>query len=224
MRQRVPTALSVTALLVALLGATPYGEAASEAVLATFAQNANKLRGFAPAKTAKKNTVVVRGQNGKIGRASLPAGLRGERGLRGPAGPVGATGAAGAKGDTGDPGNNSLVAFANVAGEDPTPSIRSFGGQGTTGASVTKCATGCFDIVFTGTYRPRAASRDQLSTFATVDMNTFDFAATSLPATEDPTTSQISVRVFTISAASILSAGDIPALVDRDFAVQVLLP
>ena len=115
MRQRIPVALAVTALLVAVLGATSLGEAASNAVRATFAQNAGKLRGFAPSKKAKKNTVVVRGANGKIDRASLPLtrGPRGQAGLTGPVGPagaVGATGAAGAqgpkgdKGDTGSPG------------------------------------------------------------------------------------------------------------------------
>src|SRR5687768_9390152 len=115
MRQRIPVVLAVTALLVAVLGATSLGEAASNAVRATFAQNAGKLRGFAPSKKAKKNTVVVRGANGKIDRASLPL-TRGPRGPAGPTGPVGpagavgATGAAGAqgpkgdKGDTGSPG------------------------------------------------------------------------------------------------------------------------
>jgi collagen triple helix repeat protein len=115
MRQRIPVALAVTALLVAVLGATSLGEAASNAVRATFAQNAGKLRGFAPSKKAKKNTVVVRGANGKIDRASLsltrgPRGPAGPTGPVGPAGAVGATGAAGAqgpkgdKGDTGSPG------------------------------------------------------------------------------------------------------------------------
>jgi hypothetical protein len=112
MRQRIPIAVSATALVVAVLGATPLGEAASNAVRATFAQNAGKLRGFAPSKTAKKNTVVVRGVNGKIDRSSLPL-TRGPAGPTGPVGPVGATGATGAqglkgdkgdKGDTGSPG------------------------------------------------------------------------------------------------------------------------
>jgi hypothetical protein len=121
MRQRMPIVVSVTALVIAILGATSLGEAASNAVRATFAQNAGKLRGFAPSKKSKKNTVVVRGANGKIDRASLPltrgprgpagpTGLTGPTGPTGLAGPVGATGAAGAqgpkgdKGDTGSPG------------------------------------------------------------------------------------------------------------------------
>jgi hypothetical protein len=79
---------------------TPLGEAASSQLRATFAQNARKLRGFAPSKAAKKNTVVVRGANGKIGAASLPL----KRGPRGPAGPAGAGGATGPAGATGPQG------------------------------------------------------------------------------------------------------------------------
>ena len=112
MKQRIPIVFSTTALVVALMGVTPLGEAASEQIRATFAQNAGKLRGFAPSKAAKKNTVVVRGANGKIGRTSLPAGLRGPRGLRGPVGATGAAGAAGAAGAPGakgDPGRSALT-------------------------------------------------------------------------------------------------------------------
>jgi hypothetical protein len=100
MRQRLPIVLSATALVVALLAMTPLGEAASSQLRATFAANAGKLRGFAPSKAAKKNTVVVRGANGKIGRASLPL----IRGPRGPAGAAGAAGAQGAQGATGATG------------------------------------------------------------------------------------------------------------------------
>ena len=104
MRQRLPIVLSATALVVALMAMTPLGEAASSQLRATFASNAGKLRGFAPAKAAKKNTVVVRGANGKIGRASLPASLQGPRGAAGAAGAPGATGATGAVGATGAQG------------------------------------------------------------------------------------------------------------------------
>lgn len=103
MRERLPVVLSASALVVALLAMTPLGEAASSQLRATFAQNASKLRGFVPSKAARRNTVVVRGANGKIGRASLPL-TRGPRGLRGPSGAVGAAGAAGPTGPTGATG------------------------------------------------------------------------------------------------------------------------
>jgi hypothetical protein len=96
MRQRLPIVLSATALVVALMAMTPLGEAASSQLRATFAANAGKLRGFAPSKAARKNTVVVRGANGKIGAASLPRGPRGPQGPRGATGPAGPTGPAGA--------------------------------------------------------------------------------------------------------------------------------
>ena len=103
MRERLPFVLSASALVAALLAMTPLGEAASSQLRATFAQNASKLRGFAPSKAARRNTVVVRGANGKIGRASLPL-TRGPRGLRGPTGAAGAAGAAGPNGTTGPTG------------------------------------------------------------------------------------------------------------------------
>jgi hypothetical protein len=45
MKHRLPIVLSATALVVALMGATPLGEAASEQIRATFAQNAGKVAG-----------------------------------------------------------------------------------------------------------------------------------------------------------------------------------
>jgi collagen triple helix repeat protein len=117
MRQRIPVALSVTALVVAVLGTTSLGQAASNAVRATFAQNAGKLRGFAPSKKAKKNTVVVRGANGKIDRASLPL----TRGPRGPAGPAGATGPAGLVGATGPTGAQGAKGDKGDKGDTGSP-------------------------------------------------------------------------------------------------------
>jgi hypothetical protein len=115
MRERLPFVLSASALVVALLAMTPLGEAASSQLRATFAQNASKLRGFAPSKAARRNTVVVRGANGKIGRASLPL-TRGPRGLRGPAGAAGAAGAAGPTGPTGATGSTGATGPAGVVG------------------------------------------------------------------------------------------------------------
>jgi hypothetical protein len=115
-KQRVPIVLSITALVVALLGATPYGEAAGR-VVAKYARNAGKVGGFKPSKTSQKNTVVVRGANGKIDRASLPTtptlaslgaqgpqGAQGPPGAAGPPGPQGEPGAQGAQGPAGEQG------------------------------------------------------------------------------------------------------------------------
>lgn len=137
----------------------------------------------------------------------------------GPAGPPGAAGAPGPKGDKGDKGDTgdaSLVAFANVNGTGAQPSIRSFGGHGTTGASVLACGTGCFDVTFTGSF-PGATSKDKLATFATVDTDNYDIASTSLNTSPVPTTSSITIRCWTYTAVG-------PAVVNRDFAVEILIP
>lgn len=89
MKNRLPIAVSVTALVVALLGTTGVAQAVQSATV-SFAANAGKLRGFAPSKTSKKNTVVVRGANGKIDARSIPAQARGAAGPQGAQGPPGA--------------------------------------------------------------------------------------------------------------------------------------
>jgi hypothetical protein len=90
MRNRLPTVLAVTALVVALLGST----GVAQAVVATFAANAGKLSGFKASKRAKKNTVVVRGANGKIDAASSSRPAR-STGAAGRAGRTRRTGRAG---------------------------------------------------------------------------------------------------------------------------------
>jgi hypothetical protein len=111
MKNRLPIALSVTALVVALLGST----GAAEAVI-SFAANAGKLRGFAPSKTSKKNTVVVRGANGKIDARSIPASARGATGAPGAAGPTGPAGPKGDKGDKGDTGDTGAQGLQGIQG------------------------------------------------------------------------------------------------------------
>jgi|SRR5581483_64727 len=155
-------------------------------------------------------------KNGSLLKADFAAGQI-PAGPPGPPGAAGAAGSQGPKGDKGDPGNNALVAYANVNGTSGPPSIRSFGGQGTTAASVASCGTGCFDVTFTGSY-PAATSKDKIASFATADTDTYDWASTSLNSSPVPSTSSITIRVFTISGASSPAT-----LVSRDFAVEVLV-
>jgi hypothetical protein len=127
MKNRLPIAVSVTALVVALLGAT----GAANAVTVAFAQNAAKLAGFKASKTKKKNTVVVRGRNGLIDRASIPPQARGARGASGPtgpAGPQGAQGAQGAQGVQGPPGEPNPNA-EKLDGFDANELLRAAGAQ-----------------------------------------------------------------------------------------------
>jgi hypothetical protein len=157
-------------------------------------------------------------KNGTIQASDLSSGAKtsGPAGPTGPTGPAGPQGPAGPKGDS---GNNSLVAFANVNGTGASPSIRSFGGQGTTGASVSSCGTGCFDVTFTGSY-PNATSKDRIASFATADTDNYDWASTSLNSSPVPTTASITIRVYTMTPTGLTP----PNVVNRDFAVQILVP
>jgi hypothetical protein len=142
MQQRLPIALSAAALVVAVLGATPFGEAAGNA--------ASKGLGAAEAvvtdrtfdTTAGPTATLQRGPKGPRGKrgprglrgpkgARGPRGLRGLRGLAGPAGPAGATGPAGPAGPTGPAGPagpaGTALAFAHVTAEGTVDAANSKG-------------------------------------------------------------------------------------------------
>lgn len=120
MRMRWQSIVSVTALVVAVLGATPLGEAAERtlaqvppfakranfATRAGTANNANKLGGRTPAAYARLNA------NGKVPLA-LIAGLP-----KGDPGPKGDTGPKGDKGDRGPAG--VVAAYTKTAGTSGT--------------------------------------------------------------------------------------------------------
>src|SRR4030095_17145865 len=100
MKKRLPLILSMTALVVSVLGTTPLGHAAGSAVsavvplskTANWAKNAGKLNGHSSSRVPRVGQIPVVGANGK-----LPATL----GAVGPAGPGGPQGEGGAEGDTG---------------------------------------------------------------------------------------------------------------------------
>lgn len=100
MRHRTSIVLSSTALVVAVLGVTPLGNAAVSRIAAVVpfakqAGNAAKLNGRRSSLNGAPRTIPVVGANGKL-PASLgaigPQGLAGPKGDRGPAGPKGDTG------------------------------------------------------------------------------------------------------------------------------------
>ena len=113
MRQRAPLVLSITALAVAVLAATPLGQAtatkltakfppfARTAAFARLSENSKKLNGHKSTLRGLPGTIPIVGANGK-----LPAGI----GAVGPQGPAGPAGAAGAKGDRGAVGPTKGVA------------------------------------------------------------------------------------------------------------------
>jgi hypothetical protein len=112
LKQRLPIILSATALIVALLGATPLGRAASRVVhkVPPFAQRANFATTAGNAKTLgghKLSEFALLGPNGKL-PASLLSSSPGT-GAAGPQGPQGPKGATGATGETGPRGPGGLV-------------------------------------------------------------------------------------------------------------------
>ena len=94
MKDRLPIAISVAALVVALLGATGLGEAAENGVTA----------GVSKAKSAAGLTQT------KAAARRGPRGPRGPRGYRGPRGFQGPPGDQGDKGDKGDRGPSDAIA------------------------------------------------------------------------------------------------------------------
>ncbi len=115
MRHRAPLVLSITALVIAVLGMSPIGQATAErlsavvppfartAGFARLADNSNKLNGHRSTLRGLAGTIPVVGANGK-----LPASI-------GAVGPQGPAGAAGPKGDRGPAGptNGAATAIGN---------------------------------------------------------------------------------------------------------------
>jgi hypothetical protein len=215
MQKRLPIVLSGIALLVALLGATGAGQAASSAIRATFATNAGKLGGYPPSKKAKKNTVVVRGAGGKIDRASLPltrgpagpAGATGPAGTAGPAGPIGATGATGAQGATGPQGP-----------EGPAGSARAYASVNNSGPSLDDSRTKNFTAVSrpsTGVYcLTPAAGVAETGAAAIVAVEWIDSIGNDLFVQNAEgsfacSAGQFAVRTFTISAGTLVLSNSV---------------
>lgn len=79
MKARLPVVLSLTALVVAVAGITPLGEAARERLvpLARFARNADKVDGIHAARTPRPGRLLALGRNAKFPGSALPAGPAG---------------------------------------------------------------------------------------------------------------------------------------------------
>ena len=151
MRQKLPLILSATALAVALLGSTPIGEAARDAVTAVppfakkagyanragVADNAKKLGGRTASSTPRANQIPVLNTSGKLPASIGAVGPQGPQGSQGPQGPQGPKGDKGEKGDTG-----SATTLWAVVNADGTVARQS----GVTGVSRTD--VGVYDVTF----------------------------------------------------------------------------
>jgi hypothetical protein len=92
MRERLPIVLSVTALAVAVLGATPVGEAAADLVIARGSVGTAQLKNGAVTSVKVKNRSLLAVD---FRRGQLPAGPAGPPGPVGPVGPGGPPGVSG---------------------------------------------------------------------------------------------------------------------------------
>jgi hypothetical protein len=72
MKGRLPIVLSLTALLIAVAGTTPLGEAASDAI-PRFARNADKVDGLHASRTPKAGRLLALNRQRKFPTSVLPA-------------------------------------------------------------------------------------------------------------------------------------------------------
>ena len=126
MRQRVPLVISITALAVAVLGATPLGHAAGEKLAAAippfaktagyakFSGDSSKLNGRKSTLSGAPGTIPVVARNGK-----LPVAI-GAVGPQGPAGPKGDKGLKGDQGLQGNPGTSGYEIVTATTATDTT--------------------------------------------------------------------------------------------------------
>jgi hypothetical protein len=112
MRDRLPLILSATALLASVLGATPLGHAAYDAVVPKNSVGAAQLRNGAVTNVKLRGDAVT---SGKVKNHSLKA-IDFKQGQlpSGPPGPQGAKGDKGDKGAKGDPGVPGLSGYELV--------------------------------------------------------------------------------------------------------------
>jgi hypothetical protein len=94
MRERLPLVLSVTALVIALFGSTPLGNAAGRAIASTvpfasvagFAKNAGKLNGHVASTRPRAGQIPILDASGKLPATIGAVGPKGDAGTQASAG------------------------------------------------------------------------------------------------------------------------------------------
>ena len=123
--KRLPIVLSGIALAIAVLSASPLGDAARSIV--PFANNADRVDQLHASKTPKAGQLLPLGKNAKFPASVLTAkqGATGAQGPKGDTGPQGATGAQGPKGDTGLQGPKGDAGATGPPGAAVSTHVRS---------------------------------------------------------------------------------------------------
>jgi Collagen triple helix repeat (20 copies) len=135
-KSKLSTIVAVTALVVAVLGTTPLGQAASRFVLPRDSVGAAQLKTSAVTGLKVKNGTLM-AADFKAGQ--IPAGPKGDPGAQGPKGDPGAQGP---KGDAGQPGAPGLPGPAGISGwERVTPAPVNVA-PGQTNGSTATCSAG----------------------------------------------------------------------------------
>jgi Collagen triple helix repeat (20 copies) len=128
--KRLPLVLSLVALVVAIMGLTSHGQAASDALRL----NADRVDGLHASKTPKSGQLFPLGSNKKFPAsvlsvakgakgASGPQGEPGPQGVQGPAGPAGTTGPQGPPGQEGPLPDAYATGNVDTRFEPGTPDI-----------------------------------------------------------------------------------------------------
>jgi hypothetical protein len=119
---RISTTLAATALIVAVLGITPLGHAAVDAVrVAVFAKNAGKVGNIKASRTPVPGQLLALDAKGRFPTSVLPKSAAGAPGLRGEPGPQGPQGPQGAQGLQGTEGAQGVQGPQGVPGPPGPP-------------------------------------------------------------------------------------------------------
>ncbi len=140
--ETLTTAASATALVVAVLAATPLGHAAADKLVprAKYARNAGRVDGIAASRTPKANQLVPLDRTGKypasVGTGPAgPAGAKGDAGLKGDTGELGPKGDKGDTGPKGDKGDTGVKGDPGIAGVEAGTVANVFVNSGVVSAS-----------------------------------------------------------------------------------------
>ena len=159
MRGRLPIVLSITALVIAVLGSTPVGEAAKNLVVPRASVGTLQLKNNAVTSAKVRNFSL---RAGDFGRGELPRGRVGPQGPPGPKGPggipgtPGAIGPAGPAGPAGPPGLSALepVYATSASNTNNTKTLTAVcpTGKRAVGGGAATNPTNATDVAITSSY------------------------------------------------------------------------